>query len=478
MTSYEPVIGLEVHCQLKTNSKLFCGCSTAFGAEPNAQTCPVCLGMPGVLPVMNKEALRFSLRIGEALGCVIRKQSRFARKNYFYPDSPKGYQTSQFAQPVLEGGVVTIDLHYGSTRNIQLTRIHLEEDAGKTIHSDSHNVSYVDLNRCGVPLIEIVSEPVIRSAEEASAYLKELRNIVRYLDICDGHMEQGSFRCDANVSVRPVGREALGTRVELKNINSFNYVKRGIEYEIARQIELIEDGGRVVQETRLWDSNVGRSKPMRSKEDAHDYRYFPCPDLLPLVVPEDLWNEVKSTLPELPRARRKRYQSAYDLSSYDADVLTSEKEISEYFQSLVDTGASPKIAANWVQGELRGRLNADGLEMNQSPVSPQALGQILQRIAQGKLSGNLAKKVFARVYDGEEIATVLNEVGEQLTDTGAIETQVVSVLDAHPDEIQSYLDGKNKVFGFFMGKVMQATAGKANPGAVKQILTEQLEKRK
>jgi aspartyl-tRNA(Asn)/glutamyl-tRNA(Gln) amidotransferase subunit B len=434
--------------------------------------------MPGALPVMNKEAMRFALRAGEALGCTVNQQSRFARKNYFYPDSPKGYQTSQFAHPILEGGTVTIDLVDGSTRAIALTRIHLEEDAGKTIHSGTHNQSYVDLNRCGVPLIEIVSEPELRSSEEASAYLKELRNIVRYLEICDGHMEQGSFRCDANVSIRLVGQTELGTRVELKNINSFNYVKRAIEYEFARQCELLDEGNRVIQETRLWDADAGRSKPMRSKEEAHDYRYFPCPDLLPLVVPQELWDEVKANLAELPRARRERYQRDYGLSDYDAEVLTSEKEISEYFQEVVNEGADPKSAANWVQGELRGRLNADSLEMNQSPVSPIQLSTILSRIATGKLSGNLAKKVFARVYDGEEIDAVLADVGEQLTDATAISTQVIKVLNAHPDEVQSYLDGKNKVLGFFMGKIMQATAGKANPGMVRQVLTEHLESRR
>ena len=477
MTQYEPVIGLEVHCQLKTNTKLFCGCSAEFGATPNAHTCPVCLGMPGALPVMNRLALRHALVLGTALDCTIRNQSRFARKNYFYPDSPKGYQVSQFAQPILEAGSVPIEFE-GEQREIVLTRIHLEEDAGKSVHLDDRPVSYVDLNRCGTPLVEIVSEPVIRGATEAAEYLKELRNIVRYLGISDGHMEQGSFRCDANISIRPVGQQRLGTRVELKNLNSFNHVKRAIEYEIERQGAVLDSGDEVVQETRLWDDRAGLSRSMRTKEEAHDYRYFPEPDLLPLVVSEAMLAEARDAVVELPHQRRARYRESFQLTAYDADVLTSEKELSEYFEAVVAEGVDPKVAANWVQGELRGRLNADGLGIERSPVSASVLSCILLRLADNRLSGKLAKQVFGQVYSGQSVESVLEEVGEQITDVSAIESVIAEVLSEHGDEVQTYLDGKTKVFGFFVGQVMKATRGKANPGVVSNVLRQQLENMK
>ena len=473
MSTYEPVIGLEVHCQLLTKSKLFCGCSTAYGAPPNHHTCPVCLGHPGVLPVMNEEVLRFALRIGEALGCTIRETSVFARKNYFYPDLPKGYQVSQYEAPLCEGGHVDV-----GEKRFGLTRIHIEEDAGKSVHVEGENVSQVDFNRTGVPLIEIVSAPDLRSSDEASDYLKELRNVVRYLGISDGHMEQGSFRCDANVSIRRSSADPFGTRVELKNLNSFNHVKRAIDYELARQAEVLDSGAAVVQETRLWDEKSGRSRSMRGKEDAHDYRYFPEPDLLPLMVPKAMWDEVKATLPELPRQRRARYVRDLGLGDYDADVLTSDKALSDYFEAVVATGAEAKSAANWVTGELRGRLNADGKQIEQSPASPQALGAILGRLAAGRISGKIAKDVFARAYAGEDVAAVLDAAGEQTSDTSLIEAAVKDVLDANAGEVAKYLDGKTKIFGFFVGKVMAATKGKANPSAVNELLTKALDERR
>jgi aspartyl-tRNA(Asn)/glutamyl-tRNA(Gln) amidotransferase subunit B len=474
---YEPVIGLEVHCQLATRSKLFCGCSTQFGAAPNQNTCPVCLGLPGVLPVLNEEVLRFSLRIGIALGCAIRNKSQFARKNYFYPDLPKGYQISQYDKPILEGGTVTIDTANG-VRAIQLTRIHIEEDAGKTIHVDGVNESHVDLNRAGVPLIEIVSEPELRSADEAVTYLKEIHNIVRYLGICDGHMEQGSFRCDANVSIRPVGETTLGTRTELKNINSFNHVKRAIEYEISRQEGVIESGGAVIQETRLWDDRASLTRSMRSKEEAHDYRYFPEPDLHPIVIRAALENEVKSNLPELPRARRERYQLSFGLSDYDAVGLTSDKDLSDFFEVVVRDGCDPKTTANWVQTELVGRLNAAGRSIVDSPISPQELAVILKRLGSGKISGKQTKDVFHRVFDGVAVETALSEVGEQLTDTSAIEAVVKTILDGNAVQVESYLNGKTKLLGFFVGQVMKETKGAASPAVVNTVLKQMLEDRR
>ncbi|MFT7621614.1 MAG: aspartyl-tRNA(Asn)/glutamyl-tRNA(Gln) amidotransferase subunit B [Myxococcota bacterium] len=473
MAEYEPVIGLEVHVQLDTATKIFCGCSTSFGAAPNANTCPVCLGLPGALPVMNATALRMAVRLGTALGCDVQETSVYARKNYFYPDLPKGYQISQFDRPICEGGSVTCDVGE-TTHRFNLTRIHLEEDAGKLIHDATRGVSYVDLNRAGTPLCEVVSEPELRSSDEAVAYLKELRNITRYLEVCDGHMERGSFRCDANVSLRPVGREALGTRTELKNLNSFNHVKRAIEYEIERQAAVLDDGDEVIQETRLWDDVAGRTRAMRTKENAHDYRYFPEPDLPPLTVTATLRAEATAEQPELPRPRRDRYESAMGLSRYDAEVLTADRALSDYFEQVLASGAEPKPAANWTTGELKGRLNADGLDITASPVPATALGKILQRVAAGKLSGKLAKKVFARVYDGENVDAALDAIGEQVTDTGAIGAEVDKVIAAHPAEVQEFRDGKVKVVGFLIGRVMQATRGRANPQAVRETLLARL----
>ncbi len=476
MAEYEMVIGLEVHCQLSTRTKLFCGCRNAAGADPNTHTCPVCLGHPGVLPVMNATALRYAVTVGEALGCKIRERSIFARKNYFYPDLPKGYQISQFDQPICEGGALEIECESEKEpKRIGLTRIHLEEDAGKTVHLTEKNASHVDFNRCGVPLIEIVSEPELRTSDQAAEYLKELRNIVRYLGVCDGNMEAGNFRCDANVSIRPKGREAFGTRVELKNLNSFNHVKRAIDYEASRQQAVLESNAEVIQETRLWDEAKGMTRSMRSKEEAHDYRYFPEPDLGPLMVPEGLQEAIRSSLPELPAARRTRYTDVLGISPYDARVLTADKSLGDYFEAVVATGADPKPAANWVQGELQGRLKAAGQEISDCPVNPAALGLILSRVASGRISGKLAKKVFGIHWEGVPIGEALDEVGEQVTDTGAIAKEVSQVLGAHPKEVEAYRAGKKKVIGFFIGEIMKATRGKANPQVVRQALLAELD---
>lgn len=471
--SYEVVIGLEVHCQLSTRTKLFCGCPTEYGAPPNSHTCPVCLGMPGVLPVMNAEALRYAVRVGRALDCRVNTRSVFARKNYFYPDLPKGYQISQYDKPICEGGEVPLE-SVERPRRIALTRIHLEEDAGKTIHLPDRPVSHVDFNRCGIPLIEIVSEPELRSADEAAEYLKELRSIVRYLEVCDGNMEQGSFRCDANVSIRPVGQEALGTRVELKNLNSFSHVKRAIDYEVARQAAVLDGGQKVLQETRLWDEVKAVSRSMRSKEEAHDYRYFPEPDLPPLVVPDGWIATIEAALPELPAARRARYRDDLGLSDYDARVLTADKALGDYFETVCDAGASHKAAANWVQGELQGRLNGAALSVSDSPVAAADLALILARVADGRISGKLAKKVFSMVWDGTAVAAALEEVGEQVTDTGVIAAEVEKMLAAHPDKTEAYRGGKKKVLGFFIGEIMKATGGKANPQTVRAALLKEL----
>ena len=475
-TGYEPVIGLEVHCQLSTQSKLFCGCSTAFGQPPNTQTCPVCLGHPGTLPVLNAEAVRLTVRAALALGCTIADRSVFARKHYFYPDLPKGYQISQYELPTCIGGSVPVDLD-GVARSFALTRIHMEEDAGKSVHTDGPH-SEIDLNRAGTPLIEIVSEPVFRSADEAVAYLKELRNLVRTLGICDGHLEQGSFRCDANVSVRPIGRERFGTKVELKNLNSFAFIKRAIEYEIARQVEAIESGQSIVQETRLWNEREGRTRPMRGKEDAHDYRYFPDPDLPALHVPAALIAMERAALPELPSARRTRYREALLLSPYDAEVLTSEPATSAYFEAVLATGADAKLAANWVLSELKGRLNADGLDYVHSPVTPAALGLLLERLGTGRISGKLAKDAFGRMYGGETAEAALAAVGEIVADAGLLDAAVAAALDAAPREVEQYLGGKTKVVGFFVGQVMKATQGKASPPVVQALVVQSLEARR
>ncbi|MBU4462435.1 MAG: Asp-tRNA(Asn)/Glu-tRNA(Gln) amidotransferase subunit GatB [Proteobacteria bacterium] len=473
---FEPVIGLEVHAQLKTKTKIFCGCSTSFGAPPNTHACPVCLGMPGVLPVLNKKVVEYSLRTALATNCKINRESRFARKNYFYPDLPKGYQISQYELPIAEHGFLKIEVQ-GRKKKIGITRIHMEEDAGKLTHDPDRPHSMVDFNRTGVPLIEIVSEPDIRSPEEAGAYLRQLRSIVRYLGICDGNMEEGSFRCDANVSIRPVGAETFGTRAELKNLNSFKHVEKALHYEIIRQREILVENGQVVQETRLWDPDKNRTTSMRSKEEAHDYRYFPDPDLLPLVI-DDIWiNDVRKSLPELPDAKTKRFIKEFSLSSNDAEALTSGRELAEYFEECVKEFPNPKHVCNWVMVELLGFLNAKGKTISESPVSASDLAGLLKLIDEGIISGKIAKSIFEEMAQtGKAPEQIVKEKQlVQVTDVSAIEEVVSKVLTACPKEVETYKNGKTKLLGFFVGQVMKETKGKANPKIVNEILKEKLE---
>ncbi len=473
----EPVIGLEVHAQLKSETKIFCGCSTRFGAPPNTNVCPVCLGMPGVLPVLNRTVVAFALKMALATGCRIGGKSRFARKNYFYPDLPKGYQISQYELPIAEHGAVDIELD-GNRKSIGLTRIHMEEDAGKLVHDPSRPVSYVDFNRTGVPLIEIVSEPDLRSPEEAGAYLRKLRSLLRYLDISDGNMEEGSFRCDANVSIRPEGSDGLGTRTELKNLNSFKHVENALAFEIRRQKAVLADGGQVVQETRLWDPDRGRTLSMRGKEEAHDYRYFPDPDLLPLVV-DDAWvQEIRSSLPELPDAKKIRFQDAFGLSQYDAQVLTASRQTADYFEACVAAGAEAKAAGNWVMGPLLGLLNAEGKDIKDAPVSAARLAELIGLIQDGTISGKIAKTVFDEMAKtGKAPGAIVAEKGlVQVSDAGAIEAAVDAVLARCPEEVAAYRGGKTKLLGFFVGQVMKETGGKANPQVANRVLKSRLEK--
>jgi aspartyl-tRNA(Asn)/glutamyl-tRNA(Gln) amidotransferase subunit B len=474
---WEVVIGLEIHAQLATQSKIFSGASTAYGAAPNTQACAVDLGLPGVLPVLNAEVVRMAAKFGLATHSTVARRSVFARKNYFYPDLPKGYQISQYELPIVHNGYLDIDLEDGTTKRIGITRAHLEEDAGKSLHEDFHGETGIDLNRAGTPLLEIVSEPDMRSASEAVAYMKKIHALVRYLEICDGNMQEGSFRCDANVSVRPVGQAAFGTRAEIKNINSFRFVERAINYEIQRQIDMLESGGEVVQETRLYDADKNETRPMRSKEEANDYRYFPDPDLLPLELEQTFIDEVATTLPELPDARRDRFMSDYGLSRYDANVLTASREMAEFFeQTVAAADGEGKLSANWVMGELAGLLNKEGKDINESPVSPAMLGGMLRRIGDGTISGKLAKQVFEAMWAGEGDAdAVIEQQGlKQITDTGAIEKIVRDVLADNPGQVQQYKAGQEKLLGFFVGQVMKATQGKANPAEVNKILKQLL----
>jgi aspartyl-tRNA(Asn)/glutamyl-tRNA(Gln) amidotransferase subunit B len=476
---WEPVIGLEVHAQMLTESKLFCGCSAKFGAAPNAHTCPVCMGMPGVLPVLNARALEFALKTALATGCEIPPVARWARKNYFYPDLPKGYQISMYEQPLAVHGGVDIDTPAGRKR-IRLTRIHMEEDAGKNVHDAHDEHSLVDLNRAGVPLMEIVSEPDIASPAEASAYLRALRAVLQYLGVCDGNMEEGSFRCDANVSVRRRGTTTLGTRAEIKNMNSFRSVERAIDFEIRRQIELIVSGGQVVQETRLWDADRGVTASMRSKEHAHDYRYFPEPDLLPLAVERSRVDELRASLPELPVPRRERFVRDYGLPEYDAEVLTARRDLADYFEAAVARHANAKAISNWVMGDIlrlvRERRLDDALVIADWPVRPESLARLVALIDDGTISGKIAKTVFEdMVASGEDPAAIVARKGlVQVTDTGAISAAVDAVLAQNADKVAEYRAGKDKLLGFFVGQVMKATGGKANPQAVNEILRGKL----
>jgi aspartyl-tRNA(Asn)/glutamyl-tRNA(Gln) amidotransferase subunit B len=474
---WETVIGLEIHAQLLTKSKIFSGASTAFGADPNTQACAIDLGFPGVLPVLNQEAVTMAIRFGLGVNAEISNKSVFARKNYFYPDLPKGYQISQFELPIVGKGAIDVLMEDGSTLHINITRAHLEEDAGKSLHEEFQGMSGIDLNRAGTPLLEIVSEPDMRNAKEAVAYLKAIHSLVRYLEICDGNMQEGSFRCDANVSVRPKGETKLGTRAELKNINSFRYVERAINYEVDRQIALIESGGKVLQETRLFDPGKNETRSMRSKEEANDYRYFPDPDLLPLVVTEEMIQKVKASLPELPHQKRQRFIEQYSLSPYDADVLVSSRALAKYFEDVVSaSGAQPKLAANWVMGELAAALNKENKEITESPVTTSQLAQMLQRIADNTISGKIAKTVFEAMWNGEGSADdIITKQGlKQVTDSGAIEALVDKIIAANPGQVADYRSGKEKLFGFFVGQAMKESGGKLNPGQLNDLLKKKL----
>ncbi len=474
---WETVIGLEVHTQLKTDSKIFSGASTSYGAEPNTQACAVDVALPGVLPVMNRDAARMAVKFGLAIDAEINRKSVFARKNYFYPDLPKGYQISQLELPIVGKGSLAIEVN-GERKVIGITRAHLEEDAGKSLHEDFHGMTGIDLNRAGTPLVEIVSEPDMRSAAEAVAYLKALHSLVTYLDICDGNMQEGSFRCDANVSVRPVGQEQFGTRAELKNINSFRFVEKAIEFEIERQIDLLESGGEVVQETRLYDSNKNQTRSMRSKEEANDYRYFPDPDLPPMVLDETFIESVRAELPELPEARRIRFTTDYELSEYDAGVLTSTRELADYFETAVARlPDQPKQVANWVNGELAAHLNKDGIDIASSPIDAAALADLVARITDGSISGKIAKDVFEAMWSGEGSADEIIEARglKQISDDSAIEPVIDEVLANNPTQIEQYKGGQTKLLGFFVGQVMKATQGKANPKQVNELLRKKLD---
>ena len=474
---YEVVIGLEVHTQLTTKTKIFCGCSKDFGQQPNSQTCPVCLGLPGALPVLNQQVVENAIKAGLATNCQIAPRSIFARKNYFYPDLPKGYQISQFELPICEHGWLNIETEAGGPKKIGITRIHMEEDAGKLLHSDGTSSS-VDLNRACTPLLEVVSEPDMRSADEAIAYLKQLHQIVVYLGVCDGNMEEGSFRCDANVSIRPWGQKELGTRSELKNLNSFRFIKQAIEYEVERQADLIDDGGKVVQETRLFDADAGTTRSMRGKEEAHDYRYFPDPDLVPLVVSDEWIETVRNGLPELPDAKLKRYQDELGLPAYDAGVVSADREVAEYFDALVALHGNSKICANWVMGEVSRSLNENGISVADCPVSPELLAGVLKRIDDNTISGKIAKTVFEEIWQtGKTADQVIEEKGlKQVTDTGAIEAILDEVIAANQGQFEELKGGKDKLVGFFVGQVMKLSKGKANPGMVNQLIKKKLSK--
>ena len=476
--AWEVVIGLEVHTQLATESKIFSGASTRYGAPPNSQACLVDLGYPGVLPVLNEQAVEMAIKFGLSTGCKIARRSVFARKNYFYPDLPKGYQISQYELPIVHDGHIDIVLADGEVKTIGITRAHLEEDAGKSLHEDFDNQSGIDLNRAGTPLLEIVSEPDMRSAAEAGIYMRKIHSLVRYLEISDGNMQEGSFRCDANVSVRQKGDPKLGTRTELKNLNSFRFVEKAIEIEIERQIDVIEDGGEIVQETRLYDSEKNETRSMRGKEEANDYRYFPDPDLLPVVIEDGLIERLQSGLPELPDAKRARFGDEYELSAYDAGVLTANRASADYFEEVVASAeaSSPKLIANWIQGDLAAALNEANLDIADSKVSAADLAVLTDRIEDGTLSGKLAKEVFQGLWNGEGSVDVIIEARglKQISDSGEIEKLVADVLAQSPDQVQQFKDGNEKVIGFFVGRVMQASGGKANPKQVNEILREKL----
>jgi aspartyl-tRNA(Asn)/glutamyl-tRNA(Gln) amidotransferase subunit B len=477
LARYEPVIGLEVHVQLATRTKIFCGCPTSFGAAPNSNTCPVCLGLPGALPVLNRRAVELAVQAALALHCRVNSTSVFARKNYFYPDLPKGYQISQYDRPLAEHGWVEIHVD-GRARRIGITRIHMEDDAGKSIHEgfkDSDRYTYVDLNRTGTPLIEIVSEPDIRSAEEAYAYLTELKQVLQYVQVSTCDMEKGHLRCDANVSVRPKGAEQFGTKAEVKNLNSFRFLKMAVDQEIERQVAILESGGRVMQETRLFNPATGETVGMRSKESAHDYRYFPEPDLLPLRIGEAWLNQLRAAMPELPASRRARFVSEYGLREYDAQVLTAERGTADYFEAVVQAGGDPRAAANWVMGDLAALLKAEGKEIAESPVSAANLGRLIALINEGRISGKLAKEIFAKMSTGAAPDEIIQKEGlAQISDEAALARVIDEVIAANPKQREQYRAGKTAVIGYFVGQVMKATRGQADPAAVNRLLKERL----
>ena len=480
---WETVIGLEIHAQLSTSSKIFSGAATTYGAQPNTQACAVDLGLPGVLPVINKDVVSKAVKFGLAIEAEIPPRSVFARKNYFYPDLPKGYQISQFELPIVSKGHIEIQLEDGSTKIVGVTRAHLEEDAGKSMHEGFGDFTGIDLNRAGTPLLEIVSEPDMRNAKEAVAYMKKIHSIVRYLEICDGNMQEGSFRCDANVSIRPKGQEEFGTRTELKNINSFRFVEQAINIEVERQIDVLEDGGEVIQETRLYDPNKNETRSMRSKEEANDYRYFPDPDLLPVEIEDSYIEQVRSQLPELPDAKKQRFIDDFKLSEYDSGVLTAQKELSDYFEACVQAAdGEAKLSSNWITGELAASLNKENIDITDSPVSAEHLGGMIKRIKDDTISGKIAKQVFEAMWNGEGDAdTIIESKGlKQVTDTGAIEKLVDDVIANSPDQVAQYQaapdDKKGKLIGYFVGQVMKQSQGKANPKQVNELLREKLKK--
>jgi len=472
---FETVIGLEVHAQMLTDTKIFCNCSTKFGGAPNSHACPVCLGMPGVLPVLNKKVVEYGMKMALATNCTINPSNSFARKNYFYPDLPKGYQISQYAYPLAEHGYILVEAN-GEQKKIGITRIHMEEDAGKLIHDENNPSSYVDLNRTGVPLIEIVGEPDLRSPEEAAEYLKRLHEILVYLEICDGNMEEGSFRCDANVSIRPVGQKEFGTRTELKNMNSFRNVQRALEYEVKRQQYLVENGQKIIQESRLWDDAQGVTTSMRSKEEAHDYRYFPDPDLVPVLVDEAWIAGIREELPELPQVKRERFVKEYQIPAYDAGVLTADKALALYYEDVVKLCGKPKQVSNWVMGDVLRFLNEDKRDIRQCPITAQSLADMIQLIEEGAISGKMAKDVIDEMYKtGKPPQEIIKEKGlVQITDEGELVKTITAIIEANPNQLKDYRGGKEKLFGFFVGQVMKATQGKANPQLVNDLLKKML----
>ena len=473
---WETVIGLEIHAQLSTKSKIFSAASTAYGAEPNTQACAVDLGFPGVLPALNQDAVKKAIKFGLAIGAEMAPRSVFARKNYFYPDLPKGYQISQFELPIVGKGTLEITLESGETRSIGVTRAHLEEDAGKSLHEDFAGMTGVDLNRAGTPLLEIVSEPDMRTPEEAVAYMKKIHALVQYIGICDGNMQEGSFRCDANVSVRPKGEEDLGTRTEIKNLNSFRFIEKAINYEVERQIDLIEDGGKIIQQTRLYDPDKHETRPMRSKEEANDYRYFPDPDLLPVELDPELLEAIRKTMPELPEARKTRFISDYNLSKDDAEVLTSSRDLADYFETVAEKSGDVKLSANWVMSTFVGALNKNHVETAQSPVSAESFAGLLARIADNSVSGKVAKDIFETMWNGEgEADEIIEAKGlKQISDSSALEKMADEVIAANPSQVAEFKGGKDKLLGYFVGQVMKASKGQANPGEISKIIKQKL----